>query len=58
MSDITWDVLKIIKSSSALPWVCSGDFQEVLHRSERDGVQERSFSQMAGFLEMIDVCGF
>ena len=27
----TWDMLKFIKSSSALPWLCIGDFNEVLH---------------------------
>lgn len=34
-----------------------GDFNEVLHRSEHVGVQERSYAQIAGFREMVDVCG-
>ena len=53
----TWDILKHIKSLSSLPWLCIGDFNEVLHRTEHDGVQERSYSQIAGFREMVDVCG-
>ena len=53
----TWDMLKRIKSSSSLPWVCIGDFNEVLHRSEHQGPQERSYAQIAGFREMVDVCG-
>ena len=53
----TWDMLKFIKSSSPLPWACIGDFNEVLHGDEHDGVQERSPAQMAGFREMVDVCG-
>lgn len=53
----TWDVLKFVKSSSHLPWVCVGDFNEVLHRSEHVGVQERSHAQIAGFREMVGVCG-
>jgi hypothetical protein len=53
----TWDMLKYIKSSSSLPWVCMGDFNEVLHRSEHVGVQERSNAHIAGFREMVDVCG-
>lgn len=27
----TWDILKFIKSSSPLPWLCIGDFNKVLH---------------------------
>ena len=53
----TWDMLKYIKSTSALPWVCMGDFNEVLHRSEHVGVRERSHAQIAGFRDMVDVCG-
>ena len=53
----TWDLLKHIKSSNALPWLCIGDFNEVLHRSEHEGVQERSYAQIEGFREMVDVCG-
>lgn len=48
-----WDVLKHIRSSSHLPWLCIGDFNEVLHRSPHVGVQELSYR----FLEMVDVCG-
>ena len=53
----TWDMLKFIKASSHLPWVCMGDFNEVLIREEHKGVQERSLAQIAGFWEMVDVCG-
>ncbi|KAG2581337.1 hypothetical protein PVAP13_6KG025505 [Panicum virgatum] len=28
----------------------------VLHRSEHEGVQERSYAQIEGFREMVDVC--
>lgn len=53
----TWDMLKFIISSTDLPWICLGDFNEVLHRHEHVGVQERSMAQMAGFRDMMDVCG-
>jgi hypothetical protein len=45
----TWGMLKHIRSSSDLPWVCIGHFNEVLFRSEHEGVQERRFAQMEGF---------
>jgi endonuclease/exonuclease/phosphatase family metal-dependent hydrolase len=50
-------MLKFIRSSSPLPWVCIGDFNEVLHRSEYVGVQERSAAHIAAFQEMVNVCG-
>jgi hypothetical protein len=53
----TWDMLKFIRSSSDLPWLCIGDFNEVLHRSEHNGVNERSNAQIAAFRETVDVCG-
>jgi hypothetical protein len=53
----TWDVLKFIRSSNDLLWLCIGDFNEVLHGSEHEGVNERSYSQMAGFRDVVDVCG-
>ena len=52
----TWDMLKFIKSSSPLPWMCIGDFNEVLHQHEHDGVGDRSPGQIAGFREAVDVC--
>jgi endonuclease/exonuclease/phosphatase family metal-dependent hydrolase len=50
-------MLKHIKSSNPLPWLCIGDFHEVLHQHEHEGTAERSLAQIAGFRETIDVCG-
>jgi hypothetical protein len=45
----TWDMSKFIRSANDFPWLCIGDFSEVLHRSEHVGASERSYIQMAGF---------
>ena len=29
----------------------------MLHRAEHEGVQERSYNQIAGFRDAVDVCG-
>jgi hypothetical protein len=42
----TWNMLKDIASTSSLPWLCLGDFNEVLHADEHEGVGHRTLTQM------------
>lgn len=42
---------------SSLPWVCLGDFNEVLRQDEHDGIGQRCQAQMQGFRDAVDVCG-
>jgi hypothetical protein len=49
-------MLKFIKASSPLPWLCIGDFNEVLLREEHMGVNERSNSQIEAFRDVVDTC--
>jgi hypothetical protein len=53
----TWDMMTRIRSDSDLPWLCIGDFNEVLRREEHMSVCDRDESQMRGFREAVDVCG-
>jgi hypothetical protein len=48
----TWDMLKYIKSTTNLSWMCIGDFNEVLHQHEHEGVVERSLAQIQGLRQM------
>jgi hypothetical protein len=52
----TWDMLKFIKASSPLPWMCIGDFNEVLLREEHMGVNERSNTRIQAFRDTVDIC--
>jgi exonuclease III len=45
----TWDLLKYLRTLYPHPWVCIGDFNEVLRKEEHVGINERSSSQIAAF---------
>lgn len=51
-----WDVLKDISSCSPLPWLCLGDFNEVLHPEEHIGIGKRHNAQIQGFTDAVDIC--
>lgn len=53
----TWDTLRGIAATSNLLWVAIGDFNEVLHAQEHEGVCPRSQAQMDGFRDALDTCG-
>ena len=52
----TWDMLKFIKASSPLPWLCIEDFNEVLLREEHMGVNDWSNAQIQAFRDTVDIC--
>jgi hypothetical protein len=54
----SWDLLRWLSTRSVLPWLCAGDFNEVLHANEQFGGQGRSERQMEGFREAVEICGF
>ena len=54
----TWDMLHGIAGTSNEPWVVIGDFNEVLHAHEHDGIGQRSQAQMDSFRDAIDTCSF
>ncbi|XP_073359857.1 uncharacterized protein [Aegilops tauschii subsp. strangulata] len=41
---------------SDLPWLCFGDFNEVLRPEEHQGVADRSNAQIQAFRDAVDVC--
>ncbi|XVE95720.1 hypothetical protein REPUB_Repub02eG0123500 [Reevesia pubescens] len=55
---LSWNLLKHLHSLSDKPWICGGDFNEILHDDEKVGGNMRLFRQMVDFRDVIDKCGF
>jgi hypothetical protein len=52
-----WDLLRRLHGEWRGPWICCGDFNEVLSGDEHLGSNDRSESQMSMFRECLDECG-
>jgi hypothetical protein len=53
-----WDILKHLATQIPEPWLCIGDFNEVLTMSEKWGGGERANSQMREFQLTLEICDF
>ena len=51
-------MLRMLHSKPYLPWVCMGDFNEILLSEEKHGGRARPHSQMQAFRDVLDICGF
>ncbi|XP_074282902.1 uncharacterized protein LOC141607451 [Silene latifolia] len=53
---LSWELLRVLSSQYDGPWVCIGDFNEVLFMTEmKEGVRPQW--QMNNFREAVDDCG-
>jgi hypothetical protein len=50
----SWDLMKFLRREYDTPWLCAGDFNEVLFNSEQFGGNEREEWKMDGFREVVD----
>ena len=51
-----WSLLRRLRDVDSLPWVCGGDFNELLSVNEKIGDSEKSISGIIRFREVIDDC--
>ncbi|XP_060961854.1 uncharacterized protein LOC133032051 [Cannabis sativa] len=52
----SWRLLCRLKDIFTLPWVCGGDFNEILSINEKKGGADRSLSAMSDFQQALDKC--
>ena len=53
----SWDLLKELNNRFSVPWLCGGDFNEILKSHEKLGGRLRPYGQMQNFREILDECG-
>lgn len=52
----TWELLRRLATLSSLPWLCFGDFNEVLNLNEKLGGREKRVNMVNEFREAIRDC--
>ena len=55
---ISWTCLRRLKRRNAIPWLCAGDFNEIIRSHEKKGGRLRPKRQMGDFRDVLDECGF
>ncbi|XP_074298528.1 uncharacterized protein LOC141629421 [Silene latifolia] len=53
---LSWELLRVLARQSELPWVCIGDFNEILFSTEMKGGSRPQW-QMNNFQAAVDDCG-
>ncbi|KAL6566692.1 hypothetical protein OROMI_015096 [Orobanche minor] len=52
----TWKLLTDLWTQSTLPWLCVGDFNEILYDHEKMGGRQRDHNKKEAFHEAVDKC--
>ncbi|XP_030936513.1 uncharacterized protein LOC115961727 [Quercus lobata] len=52
----SWRLLEELSTRSDLPWICIGDFNEIMHEREKEGGNIRPEWQMKNFREAVNQC--
>jgi len=54
--DKTWGMISNLKDQFQMPWLCSGDFNEILFGFEKEGGQPKTESNMRKFILALEDC--
>ena len=54
----SWDLLQNLNQKFNIPWLCAGDFNELIKGDEKLGGNRRGHGQMQLFRDAVDACGF
>ena len=54
----SWNFLDVLNHQFKLPWLCFGDFNEILSSKEKMGGVPRSQNQIESFRGVVNRCGF
>uniref|UniRef100_C6JRM0 Uncharacterized protein n=1 Tax=Sorghum bicolor TaxID=4558 RepID=C6JRM0_SORBI len=52
----SWYLLRFLRAQSSDPWLCLGDFNEVLAMEEQMGANEREMWQVTAFQDVVNDC--
>ena len=52
----SWELLRKLSETQSLPWLCAGDFNEILYDDEKLGGVLRSTKQMENFRSVLHNC--
>lgn len=53
----SWQLLKMLKPSTPMAWLCAGDSNEIQHQREKMGAASRPYKQIEDFRQVIELCG-
>lgn len=53
----TWDMIRSLGSVPTLPWILTGDFNDVLYESEKQGGNVCDLTSITRFKDAIESCG-
>ena len=55
---LSWLCLRRLKTRNSIPWLCAGDFNEIVRSHEKLDGRLRPSGQMQEFRDVLDECGF